>query len=450
MVRQMTSQDPGLTRAGALSERPRFSLTPAAFWVCTAALTGALLVLRRPDAVLHAQFWAEDGVAWYADAYNLGAIRALLQARDGYLALLPRLVAAASQWLPLLRAPLLFNLIALMIEALPPLFLVSGRMRNIGPLSLRCGLALLYLLVPESSEVHANITNSQWHLDVLACLVLIAPAPRSRWGRVFDVAVLALCALSTPTGALLLAVALVRTAGPLLFRRWTHVQPSGPETRWSWIQTSVLAACALVQELALLTAGGTRLRTSLGAGVDKFARIVAGQIALPVFLGRNRLYDFSHDSRTITLAAIVITIVTGLVILYALLRGSTELRCFIFLAVLVLLAALTFPNVQPVAYQWDPFLFPGGALRYWYIPKLALMATLVWLLGSQRPVTVRVLAGVLTCVMAFALVTHWAYRPFEDFHFESYAAAFKELPSGAIGQFPLNPAGIWTMKLVKK
>jgi hypothetical protein len=78
------------------------------------------------------------------------------------------------------------------------------------------------------------------------------------------------------------------------------------------------------------------------------------------------------------------------------------------------------------------------------------MATLVWLLGRQRPVMVRLLAGVLTCVMAVALVTHWPYQAFDDFHFESYVRAFEELPSGAIGQFPLNPAGLWTMKLVKK
>lgn len=444
----MTPRNPGSARVGSPWER---LLAPAAFWVCAVAATSALLALRRPDAVFHAQFWAEDGVAWYADAYNLGALRALVQARDGYLAMLPRLVAGAAQWLPLLCAPLLFNLIALMIEALPPLFLISSRMRNIGPLSVRYGLALLYLLVPESSEVHANITNSQWHLDVLACLILIAQVPRSRWGRAFDVIVLALCALSTPTGALLLAVALARTAGPLLFRRRTkNIRKPEPETRWHWIQTWVLAACALVQELTLLTAGAARLKSSLGASADKFARIVAGQIVLPVFLGRNRLYDFSRDPRTITLAAFLITIVTGLVVLYALLRGNVELRCFIFLAGLVLMAALTFPNVQPVAYQWDPFLFPGGALRYWYIPKLALMATLVWLVGRQRPVIVRLLAGVLTCIMAVGLVAHWPYRPFEDFHFASYVAAFEELPSGATGQFPLSPAGIWSMKLVKK
>src|ERR1035437_5706022 len=131
------------------AEQFRVSPAPALFWVIAIVVTSALLVLRRPDAVFHAQFWAEDGVVWYADAYNHGALRALLFARDGYLQLLPRLGAAAALWVPLLRAPLVMNLIALIFESLPPLFLVSSRMRNLGPLGLRCGLALLYLFVPD-------------------------------------------------------------------------------------------------------------------------------------------------------------------------------------------------------------------------------------------------------------------------------------------------------------
>ena len=115
-------------------------------------MTSALLVLRRPDAIFHPQLWAEDGVVWFADAYNHGALKALLFARDGYLQLFPRLVAAVSLWVPLLRVPIVFNLCALAVEAVPPLFLVSGRMRNVGPLPLRCVLALLTYLFPIPSR----------------------------------------------------------------------------------------------------------------------------------------------------------------------------------------------------------------------------------------------------------------------------------------------------------
>ena len=147
------------------------------FWAIAIAVTATLLVFRRPDAVFHAQFWAEDGVVWFADAYNHGGLRALLFARDGYLQVFPRLGAAAALWVPLVHAPLVMNLIALAIESVPPLFLLSTRMRNLGPLGLRCGLALLYLFVPDSSEVHAIITDSQSQLAVLGCLVLIAEVP---------------------------------------------------------------------------------------------------------------------------------------------------------------------------------------------------------------------------------------------------------------------------------
>jgi len=420
------------------------------FFFCAMVATGALLALRRPDAVFHAQFWAEDGAAWYADAYNRGGLRALPFVRDGYLAIFPRMVAAAAQLPPLVFAPLLFNLVALIIEALPPLFLVSSRMRNIGPRWLRCVLALLYLLIPDSSEVHANITNSQWQLVVLSCLILIAEVPGSTWGRIFDVFVLLLCGLSTATVFLLLAVAVARDLLPLWHYSGKKFRLSLPERRWGLVQTSLLAVAAFVQGLTLLTAGSARLHSSPGATVDRFVRIVAGQIVLPVFLGGNRLYEISHDPVTVTFVALMITAVTGLVYLYALASGTPQLKCFTLLAGLVLAAALTFPNVQPVAHQWDLFLWPGAALRYWYIPKLAVIATLIWLLDRQRPVAIRLAAGVLTCIMLVALVTHWSYQPFDDFQFAGSVRTFEQLPSGAVGEFPLNPAGIWTMRLVKK
>ncbi len=437
-------------RPGPASEWFQGSHAPAVFWVIAVAVTTALLVLRRPDAVFYPQLWAEDGVVWFADAYNHGALRALLFARDGYLQVFPRLVAALALWAPLARVPLVFSLIALAVEALPPLFLVSSRMRNIGPLYLRCMLALLLLSVPDASEVHANITNSQSQLAVLAFLIIVSEAPASRWGKIFDVVVLLLYGLTTPTGMLLLAVVLARIVLPFLIHRPANARPPRAETRWRWIQASLLAACALVQGLTLLTTGITRLNTTLGATPEKFVRIVAGQIVLPVFLGRNRLYEISSAPKTIEVVALLITIVALFTLLYGLLRGTSELRCFIFFAGLVLMAALTFPNVQPVVRQWDVFLWPGLGLRYWYIPRLALMATLIWLLGRQRPSTIRLLAGALTCVMAVALVTHWRYPALADFQFEDYVRTFEELPSGATGQFRLNPGGPWIMKLTKK
>jgi len=423
---------------------------PVLFWIIVVVSTSALLILRRPDAVFHAQFWAEDGYVWYAQAYNLGALRELPALYTGYLHILPRLAVTVALWVPLAHAPLVLNLIALVIEALPAWFLVSTRMRNAGPLWLRCVLALLYLSVPNSNEIHATITDSQWHMAVLACLILIAEVPRSRGGQAFDVLVLALCALTGPFCILLLPVGFIQGMASRLARDSKEPQPMRPAGHWHWIQLSVLAAGGFVQGAALLTTGADRAHTTLGASIATFCRIVAGQIILPLFQGRNRLDHMANNPARVTAVAGLVTIVGALAFAYALRRGSLALRCFILFALLVLAASLTFPVPAPNSYQWDNLLGPGWSLRYWYIPKLALMATLVWLLGRQRPVLIRAMAGILACVMVFGVVKHWRYPPFLDLHFADYARQFEQLPSGASIQIPLNPGVTWFMTLVKK
>ena len=75
--------------------------------------------MRRPDALLNAQFWAEDGAFWYADAYNAGPWISLFQPENGYFQTISRLVAGISLLFPLRDAPLFFNVAAITIQALP-------------------------------------------------------------------------------------------------------------------------------------------------------------------------------------------------------------------------------------------------------------------------------------------------------------------------------------------
>src|SRR5882762_5837686 len=87
-----------------------------------------LIVSRRPDAVLHPQFFAEDGASWYAQAHELGGLAALTIPYRTYLHLVPRLAGWLAQAVPLRAAPLLMNLLAIGIEALPPVFICSSRL----------------------------------------------------------------------------------------------------------------------------------------------------------------------------------------------------------------------------------------------------------------------------------------------------------------------------------
>jgi hypothetical protein len=90
---------------------------------------------HRPDTLLNAQFWAEDGTFWYADAYNLG-FHSLIMPEAGYLHTVARLVALFALFFPLSVAPLIMNLCALAVQILPVNVFLSSRFSAI-PLETR-------------------------------------------------------------------------------------------------------------------------------------------------------------------------------------------------------------------------------------------------------------------------------------------------------------------------
>ena len=93
-------------------------------------LAAIAVVSRRPDVVLHPQFYGEDGVIWYAQAYNLGWLHALSLPEGGYLNTLPRLAAALALLVPFHAAPLVMNLLGIAIQTLPVnVFLLSALRR---------------------------------------------------------------------------------------------------------------------------------------------------------------------------------------------------------------------------------------------------------------------------------------------------------------------------------
>jgi len=63
--------------------------------------------------------------------------------------------------------------------------------------------------LPNSYEIDANITTIQWHLALVACLLLFAEPAESLGWRILDVVTLALISVDGPLGILLVPVAAV-------------------------------------------------------------------------------------------------------------------------------------------------------------------------------------------------------------------------------------------------
>ena len=202
-------------------------------------LACCILITRRPDAVFHAQFFAEDGHVWFADAYNLGWWNTLFHAQDGYFQTLPRLGAALALLVPLAMAPLVLNLIAIAFQALAVNLLLSSRSAAWGSLRFRALLAGTYLLLPNCREMVAIITSSQWILALCVFIILVASTPKSLAARLFDFAVVLLSGLTGPFCFFLLPIA--------LFLTWKRREV------WRWA-----VACELSVMCAIQAWGWTR------------------------------------------------------------------------------------------------------------------------------------------------------------------------------------------------
>jgi hypothetical protein len=91
------------------------------------------------------------------------------------------------------------NLAGILFQALPVVILVLSGCRNLGSPLFRLLVAAVYLLLPNATEVYVTVTHAQWHLAVVACLLLFSHLPSTATGNLLDAVVFILCGLTVPS-----------------------------------------------------------------------------------------------------------------------------------------------------------------------------------------------------------------------------------------------------------
>jgi hypothetical protein len=400
------------------------------------AVASAVVISRRPDAFTNPQFYAEDGQIWFSTAYNLGPWHSLLLCYQGYFLIQPRLVAVIATAFPLSWAPLLYNTFGLAFQIAPVLLFMSDRFRPVVPsLWLRGAISAAYLLMP-STEMNVTITNSQWHLAILATLVVLAAAPRGWWGRAFDVFMVGLCALTGPFVFLILPVA--------LFWWWLR------RRRWTGVLSAVLAAGAIPQVYAVLTT--PRLHYGLGATAQSFFQMVSDRVVLAgLFAEEGHTYVYVTGQPHGTTIAALVTLVCAGIGVFALLRAPWELRLFALVALAIAAAGLAEPLVSPSGHQWEVMAVGRFGERYFWMAQVAFVVTILWAM-SQLPRRWLRASGWALVGAAFVsgLIVTWQYAPFVDYHWPQEARTISTAAPGTHLQLPINPGGGWEVDVIEK
>jgi hypothetical protein len=372
---------------------------PAVFtwWQKFALLAGfaALILLRLPEATRFGRFQDEEGPIFFAYAWHRGAGDALWRSFAGYLNLAANattLLAARlvrGGYLPLEHAPRLTMAVALAVQMLPAVLLLSGRARWLTQRWAVIASLLLIALPPFTEEVWLNVLHVQYHLILCCGIILALDPPRTAGGWLGTAALLLLAPLCGP-GALVL--------GPLfLARSWFE------RSLARLAQTALLGAAGLVQLLVFYTRSPVR---GTWPSPDALASILFVRLGALPFTGMrtsNRLGAWAvqayarHDAAWWLFAGVALAYCAVLAVLVW--RRRSQAAGWLIAAGLAL-AVVSFGGGM-IATNPREWFSVGSGERYNFLPLALLGLGLVAI--AQEDLAKGRLAGVCLCALAVVI-----------------------------------------------
>lgn len=337
----------------------------------------ALLALRKPWALHTPQLWAEDGSIFLVQDEQMG-LRAWLEPYNGYLHLLPRIIAwIARQSTDPAWWPAVYNGLAFVLSVALFARLSSRRIE----LPSKPGLVLSLVLVVGSGEALINVTNLQWMTAFFLIGHLFLRPPAGWAGRTADLCVLGLVGLNGPFALLLLPAF-----------AWQAWRQRGTDTA---LALAVVTACAATQAWFLTHSGALSLHDvtgplqPLGLLATSGSRLVVWPLLGPA--GVRTLPAWLHAAA----AALVISWLVGRALLAR--RTQPERTLVALLFCLIAAASAYRARID----TWNHTDMANGD-RYFHIPRVLLTWLIVWECHASS----RVIAWLSRAACAVGLATH--------------------------------------------
>ncbi len=379
-----------------------------------------LLALRKPWALHTPQLWAEDGSIFLVQNEQMG-LRAWWEPYNGYLHLLPRLIAwTASRIADVAWWPALYNGAAFLLHLGVLVRLASPRVL----LPAKAGFMLALVAVVGTGEPLLNVTNVQWVTAFYLLLQLFLVPPATVAQRLRDLALLAVVGLNGPFALVFLPL--------FAWHAWDR------RSREAWAAFAVLAVCAGVQARFMLQAnlalegGGAAFRPLMG-----FSILGSRLITWP-FFGPVAVKAWPFAVHAALFAAVVVFVA------WRTWRAAADrpIRAVLFAAFVLVTVAC---SIRVRADTWEDDNLVNGD-RYFFISRVLL----AWLLLLEWRAPSRFVAWPIRAafVLGAALhVPHYAIPAPPDYRWRQHCDPIRQgtpaniytLPEGWWIEYPGRP-----------
>lgn len=392
-----------------------------------------ILFLRRPDVIIHAQFWAEDGYFWYSQLYNLG-LQSLFSPENGYFQTISRLTMILTMPFGIIHAPLISNLITLVIRSLLPMFLFTSRFSFICTWK-KIFLVMYYLLMPNTGEVHGNITNIHWFLALYILLILIAvPANNKKW-HIHDFIILVISSLSGPFSVFVIPYILIKFFYCGIKQQYNEI---------------IVLIGSIIQIFCIVsTSQASRSASTLDASFSLLSQIVSSKIIFGAILNNSITNHFILNN---SLICILLFLILSISLFISFIHGKKEIRGIILFVTLMLCASLSKPMISMTEPQWPLFLLiPNAGERYFIISNILFFSYILYLLPN-KPIP-KLKNRFILCIPLILIgitIPFFRISPLPNQHYEQQIIEkYYPAPVGSQVIININPPG-WTMQLIKK
>jgi hypothetical protein len=389
-----------------------------------------LIVLRRPEAIFHPEFWAEDGVYWYQQAYKIG-FSSIFMPENGYLQSISRLVALISQPFPLSFAPAIFAISALTVQVAPIAILLSKRFEYIIKNKYaRIIICLIYVVVPNSLEPNINLTDAQWHLSLVLFLLIVSDSYKH---SIIEYTTIIVSALSGPFSILMSPI--------IIFEAYNKYKLMS-------INKYIIAlACTFIQSYFLIVSMvKTRSTENLGASIKSFATIFVNNIFIGGTFGRlGKPFILSIDNHVYVFFVFLFVLIAVAFIL-----GSKIYKEFVFFSAAIIGTALVSPMVSLTQPQWPVMEAMGAGDRYYVIPIIAMNIGFL-VLAFNKNLIIKIIGIFMLLIFFLSAPFNFLYNdsPYKNIGFYREAMLFYKSNPGTTMKFNETPSG-WNFYLIKK
>ena len=401
-------------RTGFLTDKTNGSL----FCVLLAAV--GILLFRRYDAFTHPQLWAEDGPIFLQQYYEIGWAT-LFTSYAGYLHTAERLIVLCWGNLDLLYLPTAYNITVLLLYCWLIIYLwKSAVLLGLRHKSL---YALMFLVIPITSDVYMNVTNLNGIISLALINFLITrhvPPGTARY--IGFLLLLVIISLSGPTSIILCPVIFL-----FLFIRRRDLAPKVT------LALALIFLCGTLQ-LYLVMFAGNDFHRGLNSVHESYhlGRMITSNVADLFFLQDGPLSVIPHSIQVVICMFLFVLMLWLFAKIYIKLKDSAK---HLLLSIAILYMASTIITYWPAESQ---LLAMRNFSRYFVVPYVCIL-WIVLLALDKKINNIHILiygAFILahTRLIRFSLIDkHWKQQIIE------YRAGKREA-------IDINPNG-WTFKL---